>query len=351
MKHILKLICITILLSIVVTNFSFSDDLADQLTKVGTKNVQNYITPIFSGWGADLNSGFYHSADLHGVLGFDVGLKIGLALTKDDDKKYNFLTPDSVIIQNPVTSGNFTLVAGKDYDREIVGAPTSVGAKDANLYVKMLEPNPADADYVIRKAIYDTLLARKGNDNLFPIPNGFNLPVVPLFIPQAAIGLPFGIEIIGRFIPTISAGDAGKFNYMGFGVRYDIDQHIPLCPVQIAIHLVTQKMNFKSKSDKDIFKASGTAYGVEISKRFVFITLYGGFQFEKASFTLSQIEGKFVTPFGETTFTIPETTYKGKNKSRLTAGLRALLGVVNIHADYSIAKSPVITAGFGISFR
>jgi hypothetical protein len=326
-----------------LTGYAAADDLADQLAKVGTKNVQNYVMPIFSGWAADLNSGFYHSADLHSVLGFDVGLKIGIGLMTDADKKYDFLTPDYILI----AGGADTLFAGTDYDAVVHGVPTAVGGNDKN-YVKLIR----SATDPVKQAMYDSWVATHGSNNLFQIPSGFGLPVVPLFVPQASLGLPFGIEIIGRFIPTISAGDAGKFNYMGFGIRYDIDQHIPMCPVDIAVHFMTQKMNFKSKGDADIFKATGTAFGAEVSKKIAILTIYGGFQIEKASFTLGKIDGKFTALDGtETKFTIPETTYDGKNKSRLTLGTRLLLGVVNIHADYSVAKSPVITAGIGISFR
>jgi hypothetical protein len=344
MKQIMKLLITVLCIISLVSNLATAQDLADQLKKVGTQNVQNYVTPIFNGWAADLNSGIYHSADLHGVLGFDVGLKIGLTLITDEDKKYDFYTPSQINFTDPVTQTPITLVAGTDYDDVVRGVPTAVG-DDAKYYVKMRKT-------IANAAIYDSVIARYGSDNLFQIPNGFNLPVIPLFMPQAAIGLPFGIEIIGRFIPTISAGDAGKFNYMGFGLRYDVDQLIPMCPIDIAVHFMTQKMNFKSKEDADIFKATGTVFGAEVSKKILLLTIYGGFQIEKASITLAKIDGKFVTPDGtETLFTIPETTYEGKNKSRFTLGARVLLGVANIHADYSIAKSPVITLGVGVSFR
>jgi hypothetical protein len=171
-------------------------------------------------------------------------------------------------------------------------------------------------------------------------------------MPQAAIGLPFGLEVIIRFIPTVSAGPVGNFNNMGFGLRYDIDQLLRRSPVHIAVHFMTQKMNFKSKDDKDIFNASGTAYGVEVSKRLLFLTLYGGVQLEKASFTLARIDGEFKTPDGTSTpFTVPETIFESQNKSRAILGLRLLLTVINLQAEYSFAKTPVATVGVGISLR
>jgi hypothetical protein len=322
-------------------------DLAKELSKVGTKNISNYVSPIFSGFASDLNSAFYHSADLHDVLGFDIGVKFGLGIIKDADRKYDFITPDSIGIKNPLDQIVY-LKAGTDYDAVVTGVPTAVGDKKNKFYVKMIR----SASDPFKQAIYDSLVAHYRSNNLFQIPNGFDLPAVPLIMPQAAIGLPFGLEVMVRFIPTVSATEAGKFNYMGFGLRYDIDKLLRKSPVDIAVHFMTQKMNFKSKDDKDIFSATGTAYGIEASKRLVFLTVYGGFQLEKSSFTLAQIDGKFTTPDGtETPFTIPEMTFEGKNKSRFTLGVRALLALVSIHAEYSVANTPVFAAGIGVSLR
>jgi hypothetical protein len=335
MKSIVRYLILVICIA-AMTNQITAQDLSAELSRVGIKNVTNYVSPIFNGFAADLNSAFYHSADLHGVLGFDVGVKLGFALITDADKKYRFEAPTSLNF-----SGG-TLSAGIDYERYIDDAPTAVGVKDAKKVVKML---PTSTYYAAFHALHN-------DDVLFEIPNGFGLPAVPLPMPQAAIGLPFGLEVMVRFIPTVSATDAGKFNYMGFGLRYSIDQWIPMFPLDVSVHFMTQKMNFTSKDDKDIFNATGVAYGIEASKKLLFLTVYGGFQLEKASFTLLKFDCKFTTPDGsETLIPIPEMTFDGKNKSRATIGLRVLLAVVNLHAEYSIAKTPVLAAGIGISFR
>jgi hypothetical protein len=349
MKSIVRYI-IPVLCFAAMANQSPAQDLATELARVGKQNVSNYVSPIFHGFAADLNSAFYHSADLHSSLGFDVGVKFGFALIKDADRKYNFITPDSIAIKNPLNLAQIIyLKAGTDYDASVSGAPTAVGDKNNKFYVKMIR-STSDP---IKQAVYDSMVVRHGSSNLFQIPNGFDLPAVPMPMPQAAIGLPFGLEVMVRFIPTVSVADnAGKFNYMGFGLRYDIDKLIPRSPVDIAVHFMTQKMNFTSNDDKDIFKATGLAYGIEASKKFLFLTVYGGFQLEQATFTLSKFDCIFTTPDGaETVIPIPEMTFEGKNKSRATIGLRALLAVVNLHIDYSIAETPVIAAGIGISLR
>jgi hypothetical protein len=348
-KSIVQYLLVVVCIITVASSFVVAQDLSAELSRVGTLNVKNYVNPIFNGFAADLNSGFYHSADLHGILGFDVGVKVGFSLITDSDKKYDFITPDSIYIQHPLIAQKVTLFAGTDYDAVVPGVPTAVGDKNGKFYVRMIKSTTDP----VKQIIYDSLVARNNNSNaLFQIPNGFDLPAVPLPMPQAAIGLPFGLEVIMRFIPTVSAGNVGNFSYMGFGLRYDIDQLLRKLPVNIAVHFMTQKMNFKSKDDRDIFNASGIAYGAEVSKRLFFLTLYGGLQLEKASFTLARIDGEFKTPDGTSTpFTVPETTFEGQNKARATLGLRLLLAIVNLHAEYSLAKTPVITVGIGISLR
>jgi hypothetical protein len=169
-------------------------------------------------------------------------------------------------------------------------------------------------------------------------------------MPQASIGLPLGLEVIGRFIPTVTLPeDAGKVNYFGFGIRHDLDQYIPLFPVDVAIHFMTQKLSLTDNADKKILSASGTAYGIEVSKSLVVLTLYGGYQLEKSTWDIEPYA--FSDPETGTTVQLAGFSVEGKNKSRFHAGVRFLLLFINIHADYSFAKQPVLTAGVGISFR
>jgi hypothetical protein len=341
MKSILRFLIVIICVVSLIGTTANAQDLAAELAKVGTANVNNYVGPLFTGFAAGLNSAFYYSADLHDILGFDVSAKLSIAKATDEEKTYDFITPSRINIKGP-GGVQVALNAGVDYDAVVTGVPTVVGASDVEKNVRI---KPTSVFYSLYTA------ANQGSDVLFPIPAGLSIPsVFPTL--QAAVGLPFGIEVMGRYFPTISDESFGKFSYWGFGLRYDIDQWIPLFPIDIAVHFMTQKMNFKSPKDKDVFSATGTAYGVEISKRLLILTVYGGFQLEKAKFTLGAIDGQFTTADGTVTpFTIPEQPFEGKNKSRVTVGARLLLLLINAHVEYSIAKTPVISAGVGISLR
>ena len=306
---------------------SAQDDLGKQLSKVAGQNAVSYLSPLLSAWGADLNSGFYHSADLHDILGFDVGVKVGAVMVKDEDRVFNLVLPDKISYKG------ITFRAGGDYDQVVPGVPTALGEATG----KAVKVKPSS-------------LTGLGGQTIFTTPQGFDLKYVPLLMPQASIGLPFGLEVVGRFVPTLKLpGDIGKFNYIGLGVRHSIDQYIPLIPIDIAIHFMTQKLTISDLNDNKIVGASGTAYGIEVSKSLVLFTVYGGYQIEKSSWDVEPY--KYVDPTTATTIDIPGFSVDGQNTSRFHAGVRLLLLIVNVHADYSFAKQPVITAGLGISLR
>ncbi len=320
------------LLMVLSFNLYAQEDLSSQLSKVAGTNAVNYLAPLFSAWGADFNSGFYHSADLHEVLGFDIGLKAGAVLVKDQDKVFDFVLPDHI------TYNGVTLQAGVDYDNVIPGSPTAVGAstgKTVALKVKQTS----------------SFVPLRGQTILnVTTPQGFDMKFAPLLMPQAAIGLPFGLEVIGRFAPNITLpNNVGKVNFIGFGLRHSLDQYLPMVPIDIAIHFMTQKLTISDMNDTKILGASGIAYGIEASKSLVLFTLYGGYQIEKSSWTLEPYS--YSDPSKAVSVKIPGFTVDGQNTSRFHAGVRFLLLIVNIHADYSFAKQPVIAAGIGISFR
>jgi len=320
------LLVLAISLTVASVTVAQQNDLSGQLSKIVGANANNYLEPLASGLGAGLNSGIFHSADLHSVLGFDIGVKLGIVSIADEHKTFDFVLPDQIKV------GPNTFVAGVDYDKVVSGSPTFAGSKTG-------KP-------VVVKSTSPQILLR--GQTIFTTPAGFDFPTLGMISPQAAIGLPFGIEVIGRFLPSTSLGDAGKVNTAGFGLRYDIDQYIPFCPVDIAVHFMTQKVTVDDKSGNKLMSLGGTAFGAEVSKSLIFITLYTGLQFESSKLSVENYS--YTDPSGISA-QINGFSVNGADKTRFLVGLRMLLAVINIHADYSLSKYPVLTAGVGISFR
>ncbi len=317
-----KILASALLLTLFLfTGNLLAQDVGSELKKMGSTNAPKYVGPLMAGWGAGLNSGLFHSADLHSVLGFDIQIKGTFAGLSDEDKTYMFQTPD----------------LGPVYVRGGAGANGYPAEVKANSVV-----GPKDATVV---------KTNDGTTTLMTIPGGLDLSAAPLLVPQVSIGLPFGLEVMGRFLPTTKLGAAGKVNFVGFGLRHDIDQYIPLLPLDIAVHFATQKFNYEDGDGKKLISASGTAFGVVASKGLLFLTVYGGFQIESSSWDVGPYDASVNTFAGTQVVTVPQFTVDGKNKSRLLVGVRLLLAVINVHADYSIATTPVFTVGAGITFR
>ena len=70
---------------------------------------------------------------------------------------------------------------------------------------------------------------------------------------------------------------------------------------------------------------------------------------ESSSLTLNDFQG-YDPELGQQV-PVPGFEVKGSDKSRFTVAVRFLLAIVNIQAEYSIAKNPVIGLGAGLSFR
>jgi hypothetical protein len=323
-------------LSFVVTSAGVAqqNDLSTQLTKIAGANANNYLEPLASGLGAGLNSGIYHTADLHNILGFDIGVKVGIVSIANEHKTFDFVLPNQITYVDPTTNTSFTLHENTDYDPVIHNSPTFAGSKTG-------QPVALKSTSVLYPAL--------GARTIFTTPPGFDYPTLGMIAPQAAIGLPFGIEVIGRFLPSTNLGNAGKVNFIGFGLRYDIDQYIPFCPVDIAVHFMTQKVTVDDKSGNKIMSLGGTAFGAEVSKSLLLFTLYSGFQFESSKLSVENYN--YTDPTTGITGQIPGFSINGADKTRFLVGFRMLLAVINLHADYSISKYPVLTLGAGLTFR
>ena len=339
MKSFTRRLSLLVVVGLLGLSIAPAQDLGAQLAefaKLGTGVAKGYVTPLASGLGNGLNTAFYHSADLHSVLGFDVQVKVGISRVPDDQKTFTFDMPANISMPFSYngTSYNVNFIGGTDYDLKVTSQSAAGEDKVTTIATKTA------------KTIAPGITVPAGT-KIFELPGGTKLPVVGAIAPQVALGLPFGIEVMGRFLPTQSF-DGGKVGLTGFGVRYDIDQWIPLFPIDIAVHFATQKLSLKDGGDNDVLTASATAYGVEVSKSLLFLTVYGGFQLENSTITVADIKG---ASFAGTPFTIKGFDIPGSNKSRVTVGARLLLLFINVHAEYSIADTPMLGAGVGITFR
>lgn len=278
-----------------------------------------YLMPYGEMLGVNLNSGWYNTAKVHKVGGFDITI-LG-SMTKAPDSKKSF---------DANNLGLETVTPGTDGI-----TPNMAGEGNKEFY---LQGDPTET----------TILTVDGAGS-----DKFYSPMI-----QAAVGLPFHTEIMGRFMPEMGYGDFGKANLWGLGLKHSLKNHIPFI----------KRIPFLQASVLAAYTDFNAHLGVDggaIGK--------GELQTSAGAFTSRLLVGvnvpvvSFYTGIGYGTTTsnfdlvgdfdsFPDTTtpialeYKTSGFD-FNAGMRVRLAVFSLHADYSVGEYSVITAGIGVNFR
>lgn len=309
-------------------------DLSAKLSQFLGENGIKYIQPAVSSFSADLNSGIFRSADVHGLLGFEVDLVTMFAPVPNDKKTFQATLPDTIVYQNNI------YLAGRDYDRSVV-TPTALGSNaGAKVFTKQGTPT-----------------------EVFQFPGGTGLKVIPLVAPQLKVGTLLGTEFIFRYVPDIKLNDeVGKLKLVGIGAKHSISQWLPgpslvgasgqgEFPIDISVGLMYQEFTLKDTAGGDFIKTKAFNIGAQASKKVLFLTVYGGLGYETATTNISynyQPTTKFAG--GLQPLSVKLENIKGDNKVRITGGLELHLLFLNAFAEYSVASQPVVSGGVVLSF-
>ncbi len=357
-------IAVIVVLSLMVSVFAQEFSM-DQVKELVETNGKNYLQPLVTGYGSAMNAGLFNTAKTHKLLGFDIGLRMGVGIVPTGEQStYDF---DVSVLDNiSVPLGDYTLDLNPAELFSDTETPTILGG-DA-------EPFEVDQSY-IEQALFNAIkneqpslsddqvnqiisgmsgdIASAVNDiNFSSIPGMKSINalkdlenlIFPFPIIQASIGLPMGIEPSIRVIPAISipgdVGDAlGEISAFGAGLKLDLDQFIPipLFPVDIAAQAYYQ--TFKMG---DILSANNVNFNIHASKKLLMFTPYLGIGVDNTSFTASYKMGD-----GEK----QDFTIEGDNKLRTTVGLNIKLLVLQINAEYAMGEYNSAAIGVGFALR
>jgi hypothetical protein len=260
------------------------------------ENGKGYIKPLITGFGADLNSGLYRTANVP-KMGLHINIAINgmIAIFSDDQKKFT-----------ATTTGYF-------YPVEEVEAPTVIGdPKGARV------SSPQGTDYVF--------------------PGGYDVKSFMIAAPTLTVGSIMGTEASLRYFKAELNKDIGELSLFGIGGRHSISQYIPLSPVDIAVGFFYHKFKIG-----DIVKSNVYTIHAEAGKSFTVINVYGGLAYESNKATLNYT---FDSGFETQEVSLDVT---GDNKFRFTAGVGFNFTLFHINVDYSIGKQSVLNAGVSVS--
>ncbi|NNF28753.1 MAG: hypothetical protein HKN73_16130 [Gemmatimonadetes bacterium] len=308
-------------------------DVLTSLSILAEENARLYVSPLSTGLGAALNSGFHQSAKPHGTLGFDIGIRVMAALPPSEADFFQPVLPGSVTFED-VTYTDPYEVAGTGM------SPTAVGDGDG----AVLQPR-AGSDF------YNALLAagEDPNDYTVQFPEGANIPAVPFVVLQGSVGIGFGTDVTIRYLPSFEVHeDVGELGAFGYGLKHSLTQWLPAPPmVDVAVTAGWQDLSLGQYMD-----ASASAYGLIGSVSQGPVTVYGTVRREQAtvdvSYTVENADGSLGIPVDGVQIgfsnELPAETHFGAG---LTLGFMGL----QLSGEYSFADYNTVAARIGFSMN
>lgn len=268
------------------------------LKQFNSQTVKGYIQPIGDLFGANMNGGIFHSADIPTAgLQLRVDIIAMGSVVGDDQKSYTVQTPAGF---TPATFKTATIFGGK---KTVVYDPSSGLSYSGR------------ADGII-------------NTSLFP-----------LAVPQLTIGSLYGTNLKIRYIPIPSIGDDQfpSTTLFGIGAQHNISQYLPSVPLALSAGLF-----YSSLTVGDLLDFKGFTIGAQASKDFSVLELYGGLAWEQSTLNI-----KYTSTDINSGSPIVDITLDGANNFRFTFGAALNLAIFHIFADANFGSITSFTGGLG----
>ena len=284
----------------------------------GQSLIEAYVSPLGNSLGAALNNGWYNTAKPHQLGGFDVTITANLVLVPTDAKIFN------------ITGSNDGTFKGGN-SATILGSTSGGGQANSN---------------------YGSM----------PMPGGLNIPLLPVPMLQAGVGLIKNTEIDVRYMPEIEMKGVGT-GLFGVGVKHDILQWFPIVdkmPVDMSIQAgytklsSTFEMNDPSNTiapPQANMDVTATTINLLVSKKILMFTPYFGVGYNSTKTTFN-VDGEYdIAGYKIGAKDLTDIEFESNNTLRANLGFRFQIAVLALQANYTFSDYPVATLGIGISVR
>lgn len=317
-----KIITVISFFSFLLNNcYSQSTDI--KLSKVGESYAQEYVKPGLNGIGSNINSGFFNTAvvpynKLKPIsFNFNFSLRFFGSFFPQSSRSFNLSYIDTVIVNG----------VGRQVEYSVTNAPTIIGSTENAIATGYFTDDGSEAPP--QELIGGVI----------------NTSVVPLFFPQFQFGNFYGTDAVIRFLPKISVGEFGSFDFFGFAIRHNLDHYFPKSPFNFAIQAGYQINHIDDNTDFRILDAKDFFVNLQASKSFSSLfTLYGGLQLEK-------YKGDINYNYVQDTTEIPVSfSQVADDKFRVILGGNLNVGYFNFNLDANISNRISLSLGIGVGF-
>ncbi|HOX26945.1 MAG TPA: hypothetical protein PLL30_14080 [Candidatus Krumholzibacteria bacterium] len=276
------------------------DDLESTLGEVGEQYAIAYLTPLVHSFGANQNSGLFHTAHIpRRSLTFSIGLKVQGAHLSAGDQSFRR------VLGNVALNDYLDLEPGDPYygatGDVVFEGPTAIGDDEvegtATAYVDGLP--------VYQEGTISGLVKTRW---------------VPLVVPELQVGGFAGLKGSLRWVPESDVPEVGQTKLFGYGLQWSPNVLLPAWPVDVIVGFARQEIDVGT-----LLETEASSVFVAASKQYGLATLYGGLAKESSSVKVSYVE--------EFTGDPVEFEMDGVMESRVTIGTTLDLGVmVNLEA-------------------
>ena len=354
--HSSRYIAVIILLATFLPSMASGQKLAETLGAVTSQYAGPYVAPLTSAFGADYNTGLFHSADNGPRNGLNIyfGIKAFATELKGSDKSFSTSYSGSTNLSAVVLGEKISLDVPALFTA--TNAPTAFGSSEPGILSVSVKQ---DTTISFQGEFYDVRFDT--TYTISTIGGIIDLPVMPAGAPQLEIGTFLGTDAMIRFVPPITNDEVGRLGLFGLGLRHSISQYFPDLPFHLAVQGVWQKLYLDDNEDKPIVDMQTWAANIQASKKFGILTVYGGLQIEDANIKVTYTfepealieDGIINDDIGIVDVVGPvdlALDLDGSNLFRGIGGMNVALGPVVIAADANFGKVRSASLSLGVAF-
>ncbi|WP_298236816.1 DUF6588 family protein [uncultured Algibacter sp.] len=309
-------------------------------TEDANKLTKAYIKPAMTGLIYGMSSGWYHTAEVHKKLGFDISIGLNASFVPTEDEIFTLSGLESVNL--PLGSVTSPTIAGSG-----VGSIINVGT--------IINGQPVTTSFEMPEGIQDDL----------PL-NAIPTPAI-----QVSLGLPYKFDVMLRLVPKVGDDDV-KGNLFGLGLKKEITsifgplEKLPL-HVSILGAFTTMGVDYNidgseipGQNQLAEFKLNSLTIQGIASLNFPIINIYGGVGYSGGNSSLKML-GSYVLEYNtglpspndvvSETVNDPIDLDFDASGFGATLGARLSLGFFKIYGSYTLQEYNTFSAGMAFSFR